>query len=108
MSKGKESLFQKRVLSDLRKLPKTFAFTKEALSIRGLPDVLAVVNGRFIALELKKDLASTRVTTGRIVLQKYTLDKIRKAGGYAVITCPELWEQHLADLIAQTKTSHDN
>lgn len=53
-------------------------FTKE-----GIPDILACVNGRFVAIEVK-------APNGRASeLQKYNVKKINNAGGYAVILYPK-------------------
>jgi hypothetical protein len=94
-----ESVFQKRALKRLRREQDLYVFTKEALAIRGIPDLIGCYKGLFFALELKKDISSTRATTGRIVLQKYVIGLINKAGGFARISCPETFEQDLADLI---------
>lgn len=52
----------------------------------GIPDILASVNGYFVAIEVK-------ATNGRPSdLQIYNVKKIRESGGFAVILYPEYWE----------------
>lgn len=83
-----ETLFKIRVLNDLKKLRNTWAVKVQQMSIRGTPDILACINGLFVALELKKDGKSK---TTRI--QDYELGKIRKAGGVALLAYPGNWEE---------------
>lgn len=80
----KEATFKKRVLSRLRKLQKTVVFTIQQASIRGTPDLLVSINGRFVALELKRS-ATAAVTE----LQLYNIAKINESGGYATLVYPE-------------------
>lgn len=98
MGVGPEHKFQKKVIKALKTLPNTYYFVKEAASIRGIPDLILVINGRFVALELKRDLKSMRATTGRIVLQRHNIDKINKAGGFGCIVCPETFDEVFAYL----------
>jgi len=57
-------------------------------SIRGTPDFLLCVKGRFVALELKRD-ARSRVTR----LQEFSLRKIKLAGGLSGVVAPEAWDE---------------
>ena len=84
-----EALFQHRALAKLRKIDGLWCFTKEAAAIRGIPDIIGVAHGRFFAWELKTSMAECRRKTGRIVLQRYTIDKINDAGGIGRFVCPE-------------------
>lgn len=53
----------------------------------GVPDILACVNGYFVAVEVK-------ASNGRPSdLQIYNIQKIREAGGFAVILYPSGFEQ---------------
>lgn len=62
---------------------------KEAKSVRGLPDIWGCYNGKFFAMEVKKDAAEASKNTGRIALQKYTLRQIDlKGGGLGYIVHP--------------------
>ena len=58
----------------------------------GVPDILACVNGRFVGIEVK-------ATNGHPSdLQLWNRDKIRDAGGIAIIIYPEQWDDFV-DLI---------
>jgi len=94
-----EARFQHKVLADLRKTKGLFVFTKEALSLRGLPDLIGCFQGRFFGWELKKDEASTRRTTGRTVLQRHILSLIVRAGGVGEFVCPENYQEKKAELL---------
>lgn len=49
----------------------------------GIPDILACVNGVFVAIEVK-------ASNGRVSeLQKHQIMEIRKSGGYAIVTYPD-------------------
>lgn len=75
-----------------------YHFTKEALSLRGLPDIIGCYQGRFFAWELKRDKKEASKKTGRIVLQKHILGLIRKAGGIGEIVHPDNFQQKLKEL----------
>lgn len=62
---------------------------KEAKSLRGYPDILGCVNGRFIALECKRSQSESLHNTGRICLQKKILRDIQRSGGFASFIYPE-------------------
>lgn len=62
----------------------------------GVPDILACINGYFVAIEVK---ASEGHPSD---LQIWNRDQIRKSGGIAIILYPEQWEDFrllIADLI---------
>ena len=87
-----ESDFKKKVKKDLKKIPKCWFFINEsALSIRGLPDIVGVINGRFFALELKR--SGKELSHPRTVLQNYVKEKIESCGGIAEFTYPENWDE---------------
>ena len=58
----------------------------------GIPDILACVNGSFVAIEVKGDGGKPSP------LQEYHIEKINNCGGYAVIVYPDDWEQLKEDL----------
>lgn len=47
----------------------------------GIPDILACVDGHFVAIEVKKPETKTNVSA----LQKYNLDKVALSGGYSLV-----------------------
>lgn len=53
----------------------------------GIPDLLACVNGRFVAVELKS-------STGRPTeLQKWNIEKIQESGGIGLVLYPDQFEE---------------
>ena len=83
----------------LKGLPDSHWFNIQQVAIRGTPDRLGVVNGNFIALELKTSKEESLIENETITLQRYELMKIREAGGYASFLYPENLESVMADLI---------
>lgn len=72
--------------------------TKEAGSIKGLPDLMGCCNGTFFAFELKRDHIEAQKQSGRIVLQRHVLQQIEKAGGIGMIVHPDNLELALEKL----------
>lgn len=67
------------ILQYLRGLPRCFAWKTHGgmYGTAGIPDVVACIDGRFYAFEVKQ-------TSGHLTrLQEHTLGKIRAAGGAA-------------------------
>lgn len=93
-----ESAFQRAVINKLKKIPDLYFFKKEAMAIRGIPDIIGCYKGRFFAWELKRSEAESHKMTGRIVLQKYIISLIRKAGGIGEFVYPENFEERLEEL----------
>ncbi len=107
MAKQPESLLKERVLADLRALPRTYAVKIQQVSIRGTPDILACIGGRFVAIELKRDEKQKPEP-----LQEHELKKILDAGGTALVVNPLNWPGVLAQLTRQLflsgpKLDHD-
>lgn len=95
----KENQFRDRVIrKELDRLPNCYYFIKEAVSLRGLPDIVGVCNGYFFALEIKRSEAEASKKTGRIVLQRFILEKIEQKGGFACFVYPEVWPVVLDNL----------
>jgi len=84
--------YKKRVKRELEKRT-LYYFVKEAASIRGIPDIVGCYNGKFFALELKKNKSQASKKTGRIVQQKHNLHKICKSNGVGFIVYPENLEE---------------
>jgi len=89
----KESTLKKKVLLQLKSLPKTWAVKIQQASIVGTPDILACVAGHFISLELKRD--DKAKTTP---IQDYNLKKIKEAGGKTYVVTPANWDEVFAEL----------
>lgn len=84
---GKEKTFENKVKAFLEKhniwYVKYFAngFTK-----RGVPDLLACVNGRFVGIEIKSE---TGISSP---LQQWNIEEITKSGGIGFILYPKDFE----------------
>jgi len=82
--KQPETLFKERVQRLLKDhFPHAWFFKSAERSVRGIPDIIGVINGRFVALELKVGLNPLDA------LQRHILKRIRTAGGYAKEVRPE-------------------
>lgn len=85
---GNEKIFENKIKKFLADngcwYVKYFAnsFTKA-----GIPDLIACVNGYFVAIEVKASNGKPSQ------LQLYNRDKIREAGGIAIILYPDQWEE---------------
>lgn len=99
MSKKPETKFKERIVPLLNALPDSWWEKIQQRTIRGTPDVIGVINGLIIALELKADGDEKPDA-----LQLYKLDMIRQAGGYARVVHPDNWDEVYRELcsIAQT------
>jgi len=82
-----ESLFAIRVDKELKLIPKSHWFNIQQVAIRGVPDRLGVINGRFVALEFKVSPEARRSA-----LQTYHINKILELGGYARFVYLENWD----------------
>jgi len=71
-------------------------FKVQLIAKWGVPDVIGVINGRFVALELKKD-AKGHGGDGE-KLQLHVLSLIAKNGGYAKVVFPENWGETYEEL----------
>ena len=88
-----ESEFKDRhVIPWLRSITCYF-FVKEAVAIRGIPDIIGCYKGMFFALELKRCKLDANKKTGRIVQQRYNLSLIHSNQGFAAIVYPENFEE---------------
>ena len=83
----KESTLQKKVkLAISNKFPKSWYYHPIDRVRRGIPDILLILNGQAIAIELKKQ------GNAPTLLQRHTLLRIQKAGGYA------FWADNVEDV----------
>ena len=84
----------KKIRAFLDEQDDLYYFVKEAKSLRGLPDLIICKRGVFIALEVKR--SASEIDSKRSKLQKYHIDRINKAGGYAFFIFPENMESVLS------------
>jgi hypothetical protein len=61
----------------------------QELSRSGTPDILACIDGIFVAIELKTNEGKTSP------LQRYNLDKIENCGGISMVVTPDSEEKAL-------------
>lgn len=95
-----EEILQDEVLNYLR-VNKIWHFVYHANVSFGLPDIVAIVNGFFIGIELKREDGKGVAT----VLQKEMEKSIRRAGGLASI-CSSL--EDVKNLINEAKNACSN
>ena len=85
---AKENAFENKVKDYLKSIGAYFIKTHgDRFSRVGTPDILACVNGHFVAVEVKAENGKPSE------LQLYHLDEIRKAGGLAFLLYPKDFEQ---------------
>lgn len=93
MSQKPETRFKNKIRPLLEGLPRTWLAKIQQQTIRGTPDFLLCIGGKFVALELKKSYKEKPDP-----LQQYTLDKIIEAGGWGIVVSPENWDQIYSSL----------
>lgn len=98
MSKKPETLFKEKVKRGLRQLENCWHVKTHQKAVRGTPDILACINGRFVALELKKTQHEEPTE-----LQKYNIAKIIRCKGIGLFPSPETWDKDLMLLKKLTK-----
>lgn len=80
---GPERLFRNKAMARLKAIKNSWWESIQQKSIRGTPDIIGVVNGHFVAIEVKAD-------NGRpSPLQREKLKRINEAGGVAVLLYPD-------------------
>lgn len=100
MTVGPEKQFENQIKKFLDKLPKTWYFKvwSGPYSKSGIPDIIACVNGHFIALEVKAE-------NGRASeLQKRNIRLINNCNGKAYIVYPKDFENLKMELMELCKS----
>jgi hypothetical protein len=85
-----ETRFKLKVRALLDPIPRSFFFKTQMVSLRGIPDFIGLINGRFVALELK--VGKNKLDS----LQAWVLSRIRASGGVAIELRPENLEETIA------------
>lgn len=85
---GPEKQFENEIKKYLESLPNTYYFKYWAgpYSKSGIPDIIACVNGRFVAIEVKAENGHPSE------LQKRNIRLIQESNGYACIVYPKDFE----------------
>lgn len=94
MGKKPETKFKERVQKDLKKISFSHWTKIQQVALRGTPDIIGCIKGRFICIELKcsdKEYASA--------LQRYELRQFELAGAISLVSSPETWDADLAFLL---------
>lgn len=81
----RESYYQGKIIKFLKATyPGAFVWkaTAGAYSRQGIPDVCAVIDGRFYGFEVKRPFIGTPT-----IIQKETIKQIRAAGGVVAVVC---------------------
>lgn len=90
---GAEKLFENKIKRYLKERGcYSVKYHGNYYSINGTPDILACVNGFFLAIEVKAPEGKPSE------LQLAKIDDIRKAGGFGYVVYPSGW-QRLKDVI---------
>ena len=90
-----ETAFKNKVRAALKTLPGCWFVKTQQVAIRGTPDLLCCIGGRFVALELKRSQEAKADP-----LQAYMLAQIENAGGVAVVAHPDNWADVFSVLVA--------
>ena len=81
---AEEKVFENKIKAYLKSIGAYFIKTHgDRFSRVGTPDIIACINGHFVAVEVK-------ATNGKASeLQKYHINQIKESGGFAVILYPD-------------------
>lgn len=97
---GQEKEFENQIKKFLNSLPKCWFYKNWSgpYSKSGIPDIIACVNGHFVALEVK-------AKNGRASeLQKRNIRLIEQCGGYSRIVYPKDFEKLKEELLELCKS----
>ena len=97
---AQEKNFENKIKAYLKSIGAYFIKTHgDRFSRVGTPDIIACVNGRFVAVEVKAENGKPSE------LQLYHLEQIRKAGGHAFLLYPKDFE-NFKNFLENLLTSH--
>lgn len=95
-----EKNFENKIKTYLKSIGAYFIKTHgDRFSRIGTPDILACINGKFVAVEVKGEKGKPSD------LQLYHIEQIQKAGGYGIILYPKDFEKFKKD-VESLLTSH--
>ena len=90
---AQEKNFENKIKAYLKSIGAYFIKTHgDRFSRVGTPDIIACVNGHFVAVEVKAENGKPSD------LQLYHIQQINNAGGYAIILYPKDFEQFKKDV----------
>lgn len=95
-----EKTFENKIKAYLKSIGAYFIKTHgDRFSRIGTPDIIACINGKFVAVEVKGEKGKPSD------LQLYHIDQIQKAGGYGTVLYPKDFEKFKKD-VESLLTSH--
>ena len=95
-----EKIYENKIKNYLKSIGAYFIKTHgDRFSRIGTPDIIACVNGKFVAVEVKGEKGKPSD------LQLYHIDQIQKAGGYGTVLYPKDFEKFKKD-VESLLTSH--
>ena len=95
-----EKIYENKIKAYLKSIGAYFIKTHgDRFSRVGTPDIIACVNGYFVAVEVKAENGKPSD------LQLYHIEQIKKAGGYGIILYPKDFEKFKKD-VENLLTSH--
>ena len=90
---AKEKAFENKIKDYLKSIGAYFIKTHgDRFSRVGTPDIIACINGHFVAVEVKAENGKSSD------LQRYHIHQIKGANGYAIILYPKDFEQFKKDV----------
>lgn len=90
---GSEKVFENKVKAFLKSIGAYFIKTHgDRFSRVGTPDIIACLNGHFVAVEVKAENGKPSE------LQLYHIEQIKKSGGYAYILYPKDFDRFKLDM----------
>ena len=95
LPKKPETLFKERIFPILKKIPRSWWIKTQQMATIGIPDILGCVNGRFVAIELKR---SKQQASKAPALQQHVIRLVAQSGGYAAFMYPENFDEILAEI----------
>lgn len=94
---AQEKSFENKVKKFLEEQGAWFVkFFANSHTKKGVPDILACVNGHFVGVEVKAQNGKASP------LQLYNVDKIRESGGFAMILYPSAFDR-FKDFVVKLK-----
>ena len=95
-----EKIYENKIKTYLKSIGAYFIKTHgDRFSRIGTPDIIACINGKFVAVEVKGEKGKPSD------LQLYHIEQIKKAGGYGIILYPKDFEKFKKD-VESLLTSH--
>lgn len=96
-----ETVLKNKILKGLRTIPESRWFNIQQVAIRGDPDIIGLIRGKFYGIEVK--LKFEERLDSRERLQRRKLRQIADAGGAMLIITKDTWKFHVKRLGGEVK-----